>query len=305
MEDSATKRARDLMRLGDFDGACGIVEEQIERIGNNANTGELWRLRFIRAEVLDAQGRVEEALKYLESFAAPDAGDVESGAALKMYRGSYFGFLGRNLTSHALLSEAETMAREAGLLELLGDVYLSRAFIFFRQKDYVSSDRLYRSALDLSERIGGWYLRGHGFWGIGKNLMIREHYKEAIPSLENSLAVFEKAEAPLAVAMVWGELAVRYLGLGDDEKAMELFRRAEHVNCECGAVHNYQVVLANIGNVYLHHRDYFTAISYYERALALAREIKDPISVKKWARNINLAYARIRLAVDQGNLRIA
>lgn len=36
---------------------------------------------------------------------------------------------------NVLLIEAETISRNAGLLELLGDVYLSRAFIFFRQKD--------------------------------------------------------------------------------------------------------------------------------------------------------------------------
>lgn len=101
------------------------------------------------------------------------------------------------------------------------------------------------------------------------------------------------------------ELAVCHLGLKDDEKAMELFRTAERVNYEVDVVHNYQVVLANIGNVYLHRRDHFTAISYYSRALALAREIKDPVSVKKWTRNINLAYARVKLSVDQQKPRTA
>jgi tetratricopeptide (TPR) repeat protein len=299
------KRARDLMRVGDFGGARRIAEEQIECIGGDANTGELWSLRFIRAEVLEAHGYVEKALTYLESFAPPAAEDIESRVVLKMYRGSYSGFLGRYPTSHGLLCEAEAMARDAGLLELLGDVYLSRAFIFFRQKDYVSSERLYRSALELSEKVDGWYLRGYGLWGIGKNLMIQEHYKEAFPWLESSLALFEKADARLAIAMVWSELAVCYLGIGEDEKAMELLCKAEQVNYECGTVHNYQVVLANIGNVYLHRRDYFTSISYYQRALALAREIKDPVSIKKWTRNINLAYARIRVTVDQTNPRIA
>jgi len=185
------------------------------------------------------------------------------------------------------------------------DVDLSWAFIFFRQKDYVSSDRLFRAALDLAEKVGGWYLRGHALWGIGKNLMIQEHYEEAMPWLNESLGIFENAGARLSMAMVWGELAVCYLGMGQDEKALELFRRAERVNQEARVVHNYQVVLANIGNVYLHRRDHFTAISYYQRALALAREIKDPVSIKKWTRNINLAYARIRLSVDQQSPRIA
>jgi tetratricopeptide (TPR) repeat protein len=122
-----------------------------------------------------------------------------------------------------------------------------------------------------------------------------------MPWLDESLGIFEGADARLSVAMVWSELAVCHLGLGADDKAMELFRRAERENGEAGVIHNYQVVLANIGNVYLHRRDHFTAISCYQRALALAREIKDPVSIKKWTRNINLAYARIRLEVDQQN----
>jgi tetratricopeptide (TPR) repeat protein len=204
-----------------------------------------------------------------------------------------------------MLGEAAAIAGDAGLLRLQGDVYVSWAFIFSRQKDYVSSDRLFRAALDLAEKFEGWYTRGQALWGIGKNLMIQEHYEEAMPWLQESLGIFESAGARLSIAMAWGELAVCHLGMGDDEKAMELFRKAERVNYEAGVVHNYQVVLANIGNVYLHRRDHLTAISYYRRAFALAREIKDPVSVKKWTRNINLAYARIKQSVDQTNPRIA
>lgn len=293
------------MRLADLDGASKIAEAELQRLGNKANTTELWRLRFIRAEVINAHGDAGGALRYLESWPLPDAGDVESTAALRMYRGSYAGYLGRYETSHRLLGEAAAMARDAGLPKLQADACLSWAFIFFRQKDYVSSDHLFRSALDLAEKAGGWSLRGRALWGIGKNLMIQEHYEEAMPWLQESLGVFENAGARLSIAMVWSELAVCYLSLGDDEKAMELFRKAERVNYEAGVVHNYQVVLANIGNVYLHRRDYFTAIRYYQRALSLAREIKDPVSVKKWTRNINLAYARIRHSVDETNPRVA
>ncbi len=304
-EQSAHELARGLMRLGDLDGASEIAEAEIQRLGDKGNTAELWRLRFIRSEVIDAHGDAEEALRYLESLPLPDVGDAASSAALRMYRGSYAGFLGRYETSHRLLGEAAAIARDAGMLKLQAEVCLSWAFIFFRQKDYVSSDRLFRAALDLAEKAGDRNLRGHSLWGIGKNLMIQEHYEEAMPWLQESLGIFENAGARLSIAMVWSELAVCYLGLGDDEKAMELFRKAERVNYEAGVVHNYQVVLANIGNVYLHRRDHFTAISYYQRALALAREIKDPVSIKKWTRNINLAYARIRQSVDQTNPRIA
>jgi tetratricopeptide (TPR) repeat protein len=198
-----------------------------------------------------------------------------------------------------LLAKAETGARDAGLLELLCEVYQRQAMILFRQKDYASSDRIFRTILDLSEDVGGWYFRGNALWGIGKNLMIQGHHRDAMPWLRDALGVFESVDARLPVATVWGELAVCHLGLGDDGKALELFQKAAQRDSEAGAIPNYQVALANIGNVYLYQRDYLTAIQYYRRALALAREIRDPVSIKKWTYNINLAYARIRQSVDE------
>lgn len=305
MEDSAFGQARDLLRVGNLEGAQKIIDCGIERFESDANTFEVWRLRLIRAQILSLRGQTEEALQFLECLEPPDINDAESTAEVKRCRGAYSGYLGRYEVAHQLFEEAELIAKSAELFDILGDIYLSRAFIFFRQKDYVASDALFRSALNLSEKADGWYLRGYGLWGIGKNLMIQEHYTEGIPWLDESLAIFEKADSRLDIAMVWSELAVCYLGLGDDQRALELFEKAEKVNHECGAAHNYQIALANIGNVYLYRSEYFTAISYYQRALALAREIKDPISVKKWTRNINLAYARIRRDVDIAHPRIA
>lgn len=51
--------------------------------------------------------------------------------------------------------------------------------------------------------------------------------------------------------------------------------------------------------MYLQRRDFFTALSYCEKASGIAREIKDPVSVRKSTYNIRLAYAKIRFAVDE------
>ena len=69
---------------------------------------------------------------------------------------------------------------------------------------------------------------------------------------------------------VWSELAVCYLGLGDDGKAIELFRKSYKLTKKTDSFHNYQLVLANIENVYLYRKDHLTAISYYWRALAFS-----------------------------------
>ena len=66
------------------------------------------------------------------------------------------------------------------------------------------------------------------------------------------------------IVMVWNELAVCYLGLGDDATPMELFRRAERLNYEVGVIHNYQVVLAN------------TAIAYYSEPSPWQARLRAP-----------------------------
>jgi len=80
---------------------------------------------------------------------------------------------------------------------------------------------------------------------------------------------------------------------------LELLEKALETHDASGTIKNYLVVLANIGNVYLYRCNYLTAIEYYRRALELAREIKDPVSINKWSHNIRLAYARLRQSVDR------
>jgi tetratricopeptide (TPR) repeat protein len=305
MQQPSCELARQRLLLGEIEEAARLVAAELQRREGQENTAEVWSLRFMRAQVLFIRGDVEGAAAYLASLPSPNVADVKSLATLKARYGGYLGSLGRCACSHRMLAEAESMARRAGLFELLGEIHLDQAFSFFLQKDYLSSDRMFRAALGLGEHAGGWYLRGHAIWGIGKNLMIQTQYREAIPWLEDSLGIFQGAGAKLEIALLWSELAVCSLGLGRDEEAMQLLRTAEKVTREAGFIHNYQVVLANIGNVYLHRRDYSTAIAYYRHALTLARQIRYPVSVKKWTYNINLAYARIRASVDEGAPRIA
>jgi len=101
------------------------------------------------------------------------------------------------------------------------------------------------------------------------------------------------------MAIVSSEMAVCHLQLGDDRKSLELLENAAQIQREVGRVQNYLVALANIGNVYLYRRDYLTAIDYYRRALELAKEINDPVSIEKWSHNIRVAYAGLRESVDQ------
>jgi len=290
------------MRLGDLNRASELVESELQQSLDRGSSAETWNLSLAHAEILRLRGHTEEALEYLadcEASLSSASEDIVSLAGLKMNRGYCLGHLGRYPAAHALLNEAERLARDAGLLELQCEVHQRQAMIFYLQQDYVSSDRIFRLILDASARLGGWYFRANALWGIGKNLMIQKHYLEAMPWLEDSLTHFESVGARLSMATVWSELAVCHLGLGDDRKSLELLEKSLDENRKAGTKHNYLVGLANIGNVYLHREDYLRAIDYYRRALDLAREIKDPVSIQKWSYNMRLAYARLRESVDR------
>jgi tetratricopeptide (TPR) repeat protein len=308
MDRSPAEYAVDLLRLDDLDGARRIAETEIERVADQGNGAHLWQLRFVRAEAMRLRGMPEEALKYLESHQRlnpPEQENVESQARLCMHCGYHSGLMGRYEPSQRLLAEAEALCRSLRMVELCAEVFIRQAMIFFLRKDYVASDQIYRAVLSLSERLGGWYFRAMAQWGIGKNLMIQRYYRDAMPWLEESLRIFEAAGARLSISTVWGELGVCHLGLGNDAGALELLQESARIDYESGTIHNYQVALANIGNVYSQRRDFFTALSYYQKALTLAREIKDPVSVKKWTYSIRLTYARIRSTVDEQNPRTA
>lgn len=253
---------------------------------------ELQRLRG------DREGALIE-LNRLEQIDPPAHSDLESQIGIKKLRGYYSGLLGHYKASHNSLQEAEVMSREAKLLEILAEVYQSQAMIFFLQQDYVASDGIFRVILGLSEQIGGWYFRANALWGIGNNLMIQTHYEEALPWLQQALTVIQEVGAQLLIATVWSEIAVCQLGLGNDEASLDLLTRAAAVDEKAGTPANYQVALANIGNVYMYRGDYTTAIDHYQRALSIAHEIKDPVSIRKWTYNINLAYMRMRAAIDE------
>ena len=74
---------------------------------------------------------------------------------------------------------------------------------------------------------------------------------------------------------------------------MGLLRNAERVSVDAGVVQNDQIVLASIADGHLNRRDHSTAISYYQRAPALARN-RAPRFDQEVDTHINLAYARIR-----------
>jgi tetratricopeptide (TPR) repeat protein len=306
MNESAHKTARDLIRLADYYGASRIVDAELDRLKDEGSSSDIWHLRSLRADLIRLRGHTEEALAYLDSREAespPEREDIPSLIELKKTRGYCLGMLGKYAASDGLLKEAERLARDAGLLELLCDVWHCQAWFLYVRLDFAPSDRLFREILSASEQVGGWYFRAIGLWGIGKNIMMQGHINSDMQLLREALVWFQQAHDLFAAAgrqmFAYGDMAVCHLDLGDDQKSLDLLEQLLPAYAETGWVHSYQVTIANIGNVYRIRGDYLRAIEYYRCAVEYAQEIRDPVSIQKWTYNIRLSYSLLCQSIER------
>jgi tetratricopeptide (TPR) repeat protein len=296
---SLEETAVHLVRIGDWDSAVRVADIGIRETRGAPPVGAYWVFRFVRAEVLRHRGRAKEALEYLCSLGSPLPEDLESQTRLTMHLGYCSASIGRYEAAHALLREAEASAIRAELPEVQAEITLRRAMLAYVQRDFDGSERLYRSVANIYGDRFGWYLLCIARAGVGKSLMARREFREALPWLEEAVSTAEAAGSKYLTAVFSGEAGICYLGLGDPDRALRIYVVADGIFADLGTRHAYQVNLADMGNVYLHKGEYVTAISLYQRALAIAKEIDAPESVEKWSCNIRLAYAKLRQSMAE------
>ena len=284
------------LQRGELALAWQVTDDHIAQLGDDRELKAYWTFRFVRAEILRMRGQIEQARRYLESIGLPSARDIDSTSALGMHLGYCSALLGNYKLANTLFTEALELADSANLLDLQVEIKLRRAMSSFLQKDLDSAENIYRDLLEIPSEKIGWYLRSMTLGGVGKILLHRKNFREAITWLKQAIRVLKDADAPIRAIGFESEVALCYLGLDDPSTALNLLQDAALASFECGAIHLHQVILGDIGNVFLYQREYWTAISYYQRALDLAKEMKDPVKIANWTYNIRLAHAKFATA---------
>ncbi len=252
---------------------------------------ERHKLWVLKSHSLSALGQWEKTLAALDSAAQASGIDAEERACLAMHKGYLMGSLARYTECWSLLHQAEQAARELGLRTLVGEVLWRRGMISIFAGDYASAATHLQSAFKIALAERNRQLEGVATAGLAKNLMYCREYVKALARFEEALAIFEELDYPFYVAITQGELGTCYLNLGETKKALQLLESTAEIFLAKGSLSNYQVSLADIGSVYLRRGDFLIAISYYQRALELARNLGDQVSISKWQRNLSQAYS--------------
>jgi tetratricopeptide (TPR) repeat protein len=290
MNESTLEQASAAYQHGNPKEALQLAEKGLAADAAKLPSRERHELWVLKSHSLSALGQWKEALAALYAAQGHEA-NAEAQARLEMHKGYLMGSLARYTECGSLLRRAEQTARELGLRTLVGEVLWRRGMISIFAGDYASAASHLQSAFEIAVAERNRQLEGVATAGLAKNLMYCREYVKAIARFKEALAIFEELDFPFYVAITQGELGTCYMNLGETEKALELLESTAEIFLAKSSLSNYQVSLADIGSVYLRRGEFLTAISYYQRALELARKLGDQVSISKWLRNLSQAYS--------------
>jgi len=172
---------------------------------------------------------------------------------------------------------------EATALNTLGKMYWTTGH-------YPQALEHYRKALpmleDLGDRAGIASVErdmGIVFWSTGD-------YPQALECYRRALHMFEELGDKAGAARVTGNMGIVYRSIGDYPKALDSYRRSLEVHEHLGDRTSAARVMVGLGNLYYHTGDYPLALEHYHKALHLHEEVGDRASAAHAIGNLGIVY---------------
>jgi CHAT domain-containing protein len=297
--DYAYQSARLQLREGKLREALAEIERTLQQIG--ARPEPVWRpqLLLLKSEILVTLGKAADAIKILDRDIPPDVGSPEVKVRWRVLRGRAKTGMRDFEAANGLFEEALRLAAETEVPALRAEVHVARTSFLIARRDWTLAEASARDALEHAKRSGDAYLEAAAFGNLGTLRLFNARFDEAIPWYEESIAASEKHGFRRFTAITQHNLGICYKRLGDYDKALQLLSQAEGVQAEMGDVVSQEKCLGDIGNIHLMRGDPGTAISYYRKALALARQLQAPDDVALWQNNVAEA------SIERGDLDAA
>jgi tetratricopeptide (TPR) repeat protein len=293
MSDSHLQAGEAAYKLGNIENAASICRAGIAEARSAKDEVQVFRLRTLLSQCHWVTGEYEAALflTELSSLDSPDMLDPHTKAQLLNQRGFVFTQLGRFAETRKTLHEALQLAAASDLPEIAGQIEINRATLFFYLCDYGSVETCGRSALEIAEKVRSAGIEASASAAIGKSLMYRQRWAEAVPWYERSVEVFARNGFDYYAMSMRADLGACHFALYEDEKADQLFTKALQNSREAGALARYHIDLANMGCLHLRRGEHAEALDHFQKAVDIARKLGDSISTVKWLCNLTLTHS--------------
>ncbi len=194
---------------------------------------------------------------------------------------------GRPDEARVLLIQARDLASRAGDPALMALIEIRRGMLF---PNFADADAAFRRALDIARSHRNEYLTAGALGNLGRIRLLHFRYDEAVPWLEAADVAAQKIPSKIVHEKNLGNLGWCYFRLGQPDRALVLYSKAEPIAAELGLDDDQQLWLGNIGSIYRERTMFDKAIQYFTRAHDIAQRAGDRESVAIWLNDITRAY---------------
>ncbi len=246
---------------------------------------------------MEWRGMYEEALRVLAAQ-SPSLNSQDEAIQKLTNEGVALAHLHQFSEADRRLANAEDMCAVA-ISPSCGGVFRARGVLAMERGQMTEARRSFLKSLSFAHAHHDEFLKTTAFSGMGYVALQSEHYDEAVDWSRQAYRAAVGLGAEDMVQVASGNLGWAYFGLGDKERALELFLDAESHAAKLGDLRFEVTWLTALGDVYWSTGNFAQATRSYSEALALARQIhsKDDI--------VNTLEDLAHASIDAGKLEEA
>jgi len=234
-------------------------------------------------DVLDLEGRYDEALSYLREV-LPHTSGVERA---RIHRRRAEMYVNKTDYEHAMEEVKAGIELAQNSRAELGRLHSLEGWIYERKGDYNLAIECEEKALGLlkdEKDIANAYNR------IGVCFWYRGEYDKALEYLQKSLKINEKIGNIRGMAHSYNNIGLVYDDKGSPEIALEYYQKALKIYERIGDVQGIGTVYNNIGVIHNGMGEYSKAMEFYKKSLDLKEKIGDMSGVALSYENIGSMY---------------
>ncbi|MCX6620400.1 MAG: CHAT domain-containing protein [Acidobacteria bacterium] len=284
--------ARNELRYGNLRTARAKAEEGIGLAGRLGDRLYQARFRLLRSQVLLSSREANTALQELQSPQPAGAEYRPLRARRKMLEAQALMVLGRSEQAAPVLEEALRLGRETGDQETVIEVETLNGARLLRLRQWEEAERILQTAVRQAEAARSPYLQAGLLLNLGMSRVARQRYDEAAGYFERASSV-AGPKARTLVAAAQSNLAICYYRLGEFDRASAIQAEVIREYEKSGAGVFLQQTLGEAGTTFLLSGQPGKAIPYFERALALAKDLHRAGDAAIWAGNLSSTFGEL------------
>jgi len=234
-----------------------------------------WAMRFrlLEAEIFMYQGRRPEVIALLNSPGVPYPASGDAAIKRDLLCGLAHAGLGQAQQADLELQQARRLS-DASDSQLNGEVLRTEALVQIDRGHLTEAEDLSRQSLKIARAQRDSFLEATDLTNLGFLALAPKHYDEAVALLNQAADSARTIQALLITQIALENLAKAYWDLGDFEKALSSFQKAEQVGMQIGVSSAQVDSLWGAGSAYYKLGNLEAATRCYQEALKGALSLR-------------------------------